>query len=109
MTVLIAPHDCEISDSLALAASELAEPMRALRNGAKVFNLENLESVRNKLTTKIATHILFCVCDHFLPRPSDATGVVIELDVGSKKAGVLLKLLRGAAFVEGVEYSGVER
>jgi len=109
MSVLIVPHDYEISDSIALATSELAEAMRALRNGAEVFYWEDFESVWNKLTAEISAHILLCVSEHFLPRPSDATCVMIELNGWHEIAGVLLKLLRGATIVECIEYSGVKR
>lgn len=109
MAVLIAPHNHEISDSLAFATSELAEAMRSLRNGTKILDWKNLESVWNKLTTKLATHIFCCVCEHLLPRPSDATSIVIELNVRREIAGVLLKLLWSAAIVESVKYGGVER
>jgi hypothetical protein len=107
--VLIVPHNNEISDSIALATSELAEAMRALLNGAEVFYREDFESVWHKLTAEISAHILLCVGEHFLPRPRDATCVMVELNVWHEIAGVLLKLLRGAATVECVEYSGIKR
>ena len=108
MAVQIAPDNHEISDSLAFATGEWAEAMRSLLNGTKILDRKNLESVRNKLTTKVAAHIFCCVCEHFLARPSDAASVVIELNVRREIAGVLLKLLWRAAMVEGVEYSGVK-
>src|SRR5688572_28962997 len=109
LPVLIAPHDHEIGDPVALATRELAEAMRALRNGAEVLDRENLERAGDQLPAEIATHMLFRVREHVLPRPGDAAIVVIELDIGHEIAGVLLKLLRDAAMVESVEYSGVKR
>ena len=106
---LIAPDNCEISYSLALAASELAEAMRALLNGAEILDWEYFESAWNGLAAEITTHMLLCVCEHFLPRPRDTTRVVIELNVRREIAGVLLKLLWRAAVVESIEYSGVKR
>jgi len=107
--VLIAPHDCEISDSLALATCKLAEAMRTLCNGSEVLDWGNLESARDELATEVAAHIFLCVGEHLLPRPSDATSVVVELNVRREIAGVHLKLLWGAAIIESVEYSAVER
>ena len=109
MPVLIAPHHHEVSDPLAFVATELAEAMRPLLNGTKILDRKNLETVRNELATKVAARILFCVGEHFLPRPGDATRVVIELDVRREIAGVLLKLLWRAAMIERVEHGGVER
>ena len=104
----IAPHDHEISDSLAFATRELAEAMRSLRDGTKILNWKNLQSARNELTTKVATHIFRRVGKHMLPRPSDATGIVIKLNVRREVAGVPLKLLWRTTVVESVEYSRVE-
>ena|SRR5688572_21815546 len=109
MPVLVAPHDHEIGDPVALAISELAEAVSALRNGAEVLDRENLESVRDKLTAEIAAHMFLRVREHVLARPGDTAIVVIELDVGREIAGVPLKLLRDAAMVECVEYSGIKR
>jgi len=92
--VLIAPHHYEISYSLALAAGELAEAMRALLNGAEVLDREYFESTWNELTAEIAAGIFLGVCEHFLPRPSNTTRVVIKLNVRREIAGVFLKLPR---------------
>ena len=107
--VLIAPHNHEISYPLTLAAGELAEAMGTLLNGTEVLDWEYFESAWNELAAEIAAHMLLCVCKHVLPRPSDTTRVVIELNVRREIGGVFLKLLRGAAIVESVEHSGVKR
>lgn len=109
MAVLITPHNQEIGDPLALATRELAEAVRSLRNGTKILDGKNPESARNELTAKLATHIFRCVGEHLLPRPGDATHIVIELDVRREITGVLLQLLCRAAMVESVKYSGIKR
>jgi len=90
----MSPHNYEIGASIALAGRELAELMTALFDGTKVLDRENPECPGDEFAAEMATHILPGVGYHSLPSPGDTTLVVIELDVGRKEAGVLLKLLR---------------
>ena len=107
--LLMSPHNYEIGASIALAGRELAELMTALLDGTKVLDRVNLESAGDEFAAEMAAHVISGIGDHRLASPGDTTLVVIELDVRCKEAGMLLKLLRCAAFVERVEYGRIER
>lgn len=105
--IVMSPHNYEIGASIALACCELAELMTALLDRTEVLDRENPECPGDKLAAEVAAHVLSGVGDHRLASPRDTTLVVIELDVRRKEAGMLLKLLRRAAFVESVEYGRI--
>src|SRR5258706_5075438 len=82
--------------------------MHTLRDSAEVLNWEHFQGTRNQLATELAACKFLGIGEHLLPRPGDTPSVVIKLNVGSEKAGVLLKLIGRAALIERVERSGIK-
>ena len=105
---LIAPHNYKISHALAVACFELAKAMYALCKGAEVLDRKNSQAARNKLATEFAACVFLSIGTHVLTHPSNATCVVIKLNIGREITGVFLKLFWGAAIVERVEYGGIK-
>lgn len=112
LVVLFAPDHGEVCEPVAcphlLIRVKLTKAVRALGDGAKVFDGEDLEAAGNEFAAKFATDVLGSIGEHLLARPGHTACVVIELDVCREVVGVLLKLVGCAAGVERFKDLGVE-
>jgi len=105
---LASPDHCEVGEPFALATSDLAEAMAALRDGTEVLDRVNDQRARDQLACEMSARVLLCVREHVLPVPRDSTRVVIELDVFGEVAGMLLQLTGLAAVIERIEHCGIK-
>lgn len=85
----------------------IAEHVMSLFDGAIPLDRENLHASRRKYAPEITAYVLARFIDVILPRPRDATFVVIKLDVWIQITCVLFKLIGRAAVIECIEECGI--
>ena len=99
----LVPNDQEFGLAKTLAGFNPAERVMPFFDGSISLDRENLQASRGKHASEIAAYVLMSFLDVVLPRPCDATFVMVELDVLIQITGMLFKLIGRAAVIECIE------
>ena len=102
------PNDQEFGLAEAFTGCDLAEGVMPLFDGPIPLDRKNRQASRRKHALEMTAHILARFLDVVLPRPSDTTLVVVELDVWIQITGMLFKLIGITAVIERAKEFGIQ-